>query len=376
MRTGHKDPEPAKGSGSHTDGREKPVRSELVRGMKGVAATMMNRRRFLVTATTAFLTMASGCARVVNKVRSAAEEATAPAYVPIPAPAGAGGKADGPRPLRVAILSDVHLQPDDGAANNSKLVKAVADLRQLQPDLWITNGDIADHGAAAEHEAFKRIMKKAGKPEQLLMTTGNHEFYDMDTTDDVSVKRFTDAYGQPKPYSNRVVGDVHFVMIADEQWKTAPEHKDWCWITPAQLKWLDQVLTEHKEKFTIVFMHQPLNETVYGSNGANAFGGSNAAKELRALVSKHKQIKLWFSGHTHRPVQMDQQVMKQGQTTFLGLGSIAYLVQPKSGGGIGRDTDAAQTRYLEIFPDKVVVRACDHAARRWMDELDLTIPRA
>jgi hypothetical protein len=208
----------------------------------------------------------------------------------------------------------------------------------------------------------------------MLVTTGNHEFYDMQTTDDVSVKRFTDAFGQPHPYSSAVLGGIHFVMIADEQWKTATYQKDWCWITPEQLKWLDQVLEQHKALFTVLFMHQPLNETVSGSQGANAFGGTNAKQELRDLLAKHPQIKLWFSGHTHRRCEATGQVVQQGQTTFVGLGSTAY--QLGTGAGRGRDVNACQSRLLEIYPDKVRVRTRDHAAAAWQDDLELNIARS
>ncbi|HEY3367487.1 MAG TPA: metallophosphoesterase [Symbiobacteriaceae bacterium] len=334
---------------------------------------MLDRRRFLIAAGSILAASAFGCARVLP---GGAPLASSGKSGPGP---GAGGvppvpEPGAPAPFRVALFSDVHLQPGSGEMQNTKLQNAVNDYGALKPDLWLTDGDIADHGAGAEHEAFRAIIDRVAKPGHFLVTTGNHEFYDMKTTDDVSVRRFTEAYGLPKPYSSKVIGGVHFVMLADEQWQTAPYQKDWCWITPEQLRWFEQVLTEHRDSFTVVCMHQPLNDTVAASQGPRAFGSSNFGPELHELRRKNPQVKLWFSGHTHRALQAQGQVVQQEQTTFAALGSTAYLLQ--TGAGVGRDPDASQSRFMEIYPDKVVIRARDHAARAWMDQLELTVPRA
>jgi 3',5'-cyclic-AMP phosphodiesterase len=333
---------------------------------------MMNRRRFLATAGTILTAIATGCSRMLPGGDSKQEPSPGLALPP--------ADAAEPRPFRVALLSDVHIQPADSSlagAINGKLRKAVGELKALEPDLWVTNGDIADHGVSAEHEAFKQIMAGVVQSDRLLVTTGNHEFYDMETTDDVSLRRFKEAFGKETPYSSHVFGDTHFVMLADEQWKTAPDHKDWCWITPEQIHWFERVLAEHRDKLTCVFMHQPLNETVASSQGAGAFGSTNMAKEIYDLLGKNPQVKLWFSGHTHRALQVEGQVVKKGETTFVALGSTIYLLVPPSAPGerFKRDSDASQTRVMDIFPDKVVIRARDHAAGRWMDDLTVTMKR-
>lgn len=321
---------------------------------------MINRRRFLAAASTMLTAMVTGCAGSFS-------------LQPGPRDPAEPGR---PRPFRVALLSDVHAQSSDGQVNG-KLRKAVADLKPLAPDLWVANGDIADHGLPAEFEAFKQIMAGAVSPDRLVVTTGNHEFYDMETTDDVSLSRFREAFGVQTPYSSRVVNGVHFVMLADEQWKTAPYKKDWCWITPEQLRWFEQVLAAHRDKFTCVFMHQPLNETVASSYGENAFGGTNAAAELYALLKQNPQVRLWFSGHTHRALNVENQVVSKEHTTFVALGSTIYLLSPpdQAGARFKRDTGASQSRVMDIYPDKVVIHARDHTGGEWMEELKVIVAR-
>ncbi|MGE5672363.1 MAG: hypothetical protein ACM3XM_00550, partial [Mycobacterium leprae] len=65
---------------------------------------------------------------------------------------------------------------------------------------------------------------------------------------------------------------------------------------------------------------------------------------------------------------------KKGQTTFMGLGSTIYQLQ-QSPGHFGRDTEASQSRLMEVYADRVVVRSRDHTEGRWMDELTVTIQR-
>lgn len=333
----------------------------------------MDRRQFLTAAGMVLMASVAGCAR---------DQAGLPDVEEAEGPLGPDSTAEPTeeRPYRIALLSDVHVQPADSVmarAVNVKLEKAVADLQKVKPDRWLANGDIADRGLTSEFEAFKKIMSKVTKPGRLLVNTGNHEFYDMQTTDDLSLERFRKAFGLKTPYSNHIIAGLHVVMLAQEQWKTAPYKPDWCWITPEQMTWFETVLDEHKERFTVVCMHQPLNETVTGSVGEGAFGGTNMAEQIYALLERHPQVRLWFSGHTHRRVEADGQVVVKKQTTFVGLGSTFYQISPSTTPGqrFKRDSDASQSRLLEIYPDRVVVRARDHVAGHWLDDLALAIPR-
>jgi Icc protein len=339
---------------------------------------LINRRQFLASAGSVLMAMATGCART-PLLRGAASAnlgagvALAPEPEPLPPPDPVAA-----RPFRVALLSDPHLQAQGAYLSetiNPKLSQAVADFRRMTPDLWVTNGDIADHGLPSEYDVFKQIMGRVTRPDRLLTTTGNHEFYDLHTTDDVAVSRFKQAFGVAQPYSSKVYGNVHFVMLADEQWKSAPYNPDWCWITPSQLRWFERVLAEYRNKLTVVFMHQPLNETVLGSVGPNNFAGANVAPELYEILRQNTQIKLWFSGHTHRRLDLPDQVVRKAHTTFVALGSTIYMLAPQAGGQLLRQPDASQSRMLDIYPDKVVIGTRDHAARTWLQDLTVTVQR-
>lgn len=338
---------------------------------------MFNRRQFLITAATVLATV-TGCARALRRSTPAPNHPDQEAH------------AEGPRPLlKVALLSDPHTVASDAPTArgiNGKLAEAVADYRTMKPDLWLVNGDITDRGKAAEYDAFKQIMAKVAKPEQWLVNTGNHDFYDPDASDEEELRRFKEAFGLSTPYSNRVVGDLHIVMLADERWKTAPGHREWAWLNPEQLQWFEKVLQEHKDKWTVVCLHQPLQETVFWSHGrSNTFAGCGQAAELRAILKQNPQVKLWLSGHTHMGAEVPGNVVQQQGVTFVGLGSTFYqFVKSESPedqggwpsvGGFKKDFGANQSRWLEVWPDKVVIRARDHVKKVWMDAYQVELPR-
>lgn len=290
----------------------------------------------------------------------------------MPEPGHAGPPSPAPgEPLRLALLSDTHTQSltsPQAVPVNGKLIRAVADLRPFKPDLWVCNGDISDHGYVGEHAAFKEIMATVTRPHRLLVATGNHEFYDREASDDEALARFRRAFGQEQPYSSRVFGSVHIVMLGDEQWKTAPRNPDWAWISAGQLRWFDQVLAQHRDKFTAVFLHQPMPDTVLWTGG----GASVAqGKELRAILSRNPQVRLWFSGHTHQPVDVPGQAVTREKTTFIALGSTFYLFALSS----TPDFAASQSRMLELYPDRAVVRARDHVRQRWLSDHDVIVQR-
>lgn len=335
---------------------------------------MLNRRQFIIGAG-AVLATATGCSRVRMKLPASGESIQA--------------EGEGPQPFRVALLSDPHIVESDSlvaVAVNGKFSRAVAEYKPLRPDLWVVNGDIADTGKAGQLAAFKQIMGGVARPEQLLVTTGNHEFYDKAASDDEELTRFREAFGLKTPYSSRVAGGIHLVMLADEQYKTAPKNREWAWLTPEQLRWFEQVLAEHRDKFTVVCMHQPLQETVYWSHGDNDFAGCGQFTELQGILSRNPQIRLWFSGHTHMGAAIAGNASRRDGVAFVGLGSTFYQYAPSDapedkgdwpdGRGFRQDLGASESRLLEVWPDRVVLRARDHARQRWLAPQEITIDRS
>ena len=344
---------------------------------------MATRRQFLALGTTVVAGVVLGWGRRAGGpgLPGEAQAAQVGAADPLPLPEpGARTDANPERPLVIALLSDTHTQPADGyfaRTINAKIGQALVDLQQFQPDLWIVDGDVTDHGLPGEYAAFGDLVRRGGIGDRLLVSAGNHEFYAAAASDLECRRRFREAFGLPETYCNHVHGGLHFVMLADEQYKSAPRNPDWAWITPEQLRWFERVLTEHRDRFTIVSLHQPLQETVAGTWADDGFAGSGQAAELRAIWRRNPQIRLWLSGHTHYRLELAGQVDWQRRTLFAALGSTCYQYVTAAGAApSGRiDRSASQSRVLEVWSDRAVLRARDHEAGRWLDDLAVTIPR-
>jgi Icc protein len=318
------------------------------------------RRRDFLTATAAAATaILTGCTK------------------PLPAPGPAPEEESGPRPVRVILLSDPHTQDGRFSLTAGKLRDALNEYKALKPDLLLVNGDVTDRGLVGEYETFFGAVKSVlGERMPIALTTGNHEFYDKEATDETEIARFLKASGQKTPYSALKVAGVHFVLLATEMWKTAPKNPDWAWLSQAQLDWFKQTLAANRDLFTVVLLHQPLQDTLLWSHGNNDFAGSGQVAELKAILAQNPQVKLWLSGHTHQRIEAEAPKVQIGQTRFLGLGSTAYQIYlDENGQARKRDWEASQSRLMEIWPDRIEIKARDHQAKQWIEQVALTLPK-
>lgn len=321
----------------------------------------MRRRDFLKATAVTATAILTGCAKTLPfpQVQAVAVET-------------------GPRPVRVLLISDPHTQDGQGGTA-AKLRAALHDYKALRPDLLIVNGDVTNTGHMAEYDSFfEAVHAVLGRQMPIALTTGNHEFYDKQATDAQEIGRFLKASGQKTPYSALKVAGVQFILLADEMWKEAPKNPDWAWLSKKQLAWFEATLEANRHIFTVVLLHQPLQNTLLWTQGGNTFAGSGQVNELKAILAKHPQVKLWFSGHTHQRLEAEPKKVEIGTTRFLGLGSTAYqLYYDESEGSwpYRRDWDASQSRLLEIWPDRIDVLARDHQHERWLDDLAVSLPK-
>ena len=288
--------------------------------------------------------------------------------------------------LVIALLSDTHVQDPAGAPAaagvNGKLGNALADLTSLRPDLYLFNGDVSDNGLPGEYAAFHDVVRQAVPDAALAVTTGNHEFYDSSLSDQEVLSRFCEQFGYDRPYSSLVLGDVHLVLLADEMRGRAPRNPEWAWLGQEQVRWFRRVLKEHRHLDTVVCLHQSLPDTVAWSYGNNSFNGCGQATELRGILRENPQVKLWLSGHTHLPLETEGQVHQDGGVTFAALGSTFYQFKLAEGtdpsrprGGWTKDFAASQNRVLEVYPERLILRAWDHRRRAWLEDLTVEVPR-
>ena len=171
-----------------------------------------------------------------------------------------------------------------------QLVKAVDHLNSIDPplDMAVVSGDLANHGKEEDYLRVKSELDRLKFPYFIVM--GNHD------------QRETLV---------KVFGDHQYLVTDDDFIQYTIEDKPIRIITldtlepgshrgllcEARVKWLEEKLSEQKERPTLIFMHHPPFDTgmPYPDNL-----GMNRKKEFGEVIAAHSQIEAIASGHTHR----------------------------------------------------------------------------
>lgn len=249
--------------------------------------------------------------------------------------------AAGDVPIRLAVAGDV----GTGGAAEQATADAINRIEEFgEYDALLLLGDNAyPSGDPAELKAkvldpFADVLDGGT---QLLPVLGNHD----DGFGDEQVA----AFGLPGRWYSTVVGDVLIVSLDSNR----PGDID-------QLKWLDETLTERRQRWTIVEMHHP----------PYSGGWHGSDRDVRAafgpLFERHR-VDLVLTGHDH-DYQRTQQI---SGVTYVVSGAAAK----RRAANLADFTEVAMSRYhftdITIWNDRLVLRAVDQNGRVF-DEATLT----
>lgn len=294
--------------------------------------------------------------------------------------------------LTFPVLSDVHVQETD-LRSQRKFRAALDDLAAAAPgaDAMVINGDLTN-GHPADYNRLRQVVREAGSvPQRLFYTIGNHEFYQAwfdgkgafnpkgfpnGETNDSAVERFLALTGQDHVYYDAWVNGYHLIMLGSEGYlHGSPDTSDDAFLSEKQLQWLQRELREDKSpgKPVFVFLHQPLPHTVSGSMMNGAQRSVVQHERLRAILSDHSEVIL-FTGHTHRTLRDPRMMVRE---TFTMVNSSA-VIQPESGGDAVLRPEESEALFVEVYEDKVLIRARDLYRKRWMPDLlkSVSVPRS
>jgi 3',5'-cyclic AMP phosphodiesterase CpdA len=342
----------------------------------------MNRRDFLKWVTAATITSASVLFGIPEVVLSPIKQVLPVTKRPVMAR---------DKGIHIAVLSDLHIQDPQRSKEavhyNGKAKQAIEDVLSLYPDRIVIVGDIVHHGFQSEYQEANRLFQSIrNKGIPLYVSMGNHEYYDTKKSNEQARMLFLQEFGLIQPYQSIVKDDVHLVLLSTEGLEGSGHSRDWARIGNEQLDWFASVLQQHQEKTTLVFLHQPLNDTVEQSQYQDWIARTAQTDKLLAIASRHPQIKCWFSGHTHAPLQNRNQIVYRHGIWFVGGASTFYTndIQPateaQTGPTLGQrfkkklDFQASQSRFVSVYQDKILIQARDHQKRQWIKELEHTIP--
>lgn len=245
-----------------------------------------------------------------------------------------GGPGDGPAALTLALISDVHMLPNDVA--RSGLRRALDHIRRQQPAVQaILNAgdsilDALESPAAeveAEWDAFVQVMQ-AGTDLPVYHLIGNHDVWgwglaDPSLEDDPRYGKgwAVEALGLAGPYSAFELGEWQFFALdsthrptldADEPHGDIPYTGR---LDDTQFEWLSQQLAQSDPDRPVgLLSHIPILSAGELQDGDNEATGNWLvpgawihidARRLVELFHQHPNVRLCLSGHSHQHERLE-----------------------------------------------------------------------
>jgi 3',5'-cyclic AMP phosphodiesterase CpdA len=280
-----------------------------------------------------------------------------------------GTKSNAPDSLKlqIAVISDVHI---GGEREVSKLTQALKDYGKTTPNYNVLAvvGDLTNHGLDTQYDSFMKTLNNNIRPSaEKILAMGNHEYFEGKNwpkpglTDKILMDRFIKKTGMPGVYYDKWIKGYHFITLGGEQSRISnPDNGDYAVISEAQYSWLENTLPIglDPKKPIFVFLHQPLDDTVYGSH----FWGAGL-KDMRLfnILSRYPQVIL-FSGHSHCILTNPKTVYQEG-FTMVNTASTAYTWS--------EDTDKAlpysQGILVNVYDNMVEIKAREFTNSTWIN---------
>jgi glucan-binding YG repeat protein len=280
--------------------------------------------------------------------------------------------------MRLTVISDVHVN----STEDTKLIRALRDLNSSAPDYdaIAVVGDMTEYGIVEEYQAFNSIFQENKlRSAEEFMVMGNHEYFEKyyhkesTVSDEELQSRFASSLNVPGIYYDKWINGYHFIALSGEKSahtmlaeSSMPGDIDSAFISDTQYEWLEETLAldADEDKPIFLFLHQPLENTVYGSIRWNA-----GLKDTRLidLLRNYPQVIL-FSGHSHYILNHPKSIYQDG-FTMVNTSSISYTWYEG-----GRIPDLSQGYVIEVFDDRVEFKAREFSSQTWINTTQIPIP--
>jgi len=256
----------------------------------------------------------------------------------------------------VHCVGDLHA----GAITAVRMDAVRRDIEGLRaPALHLQIGDATEHGTAAHDKLALGFLERLPGP--WVTALGNHDILHNDRR----VADWARAYGQRSQNFTVDLGFVLVVAIGPDQSEPGGRAGR---LSAATLSFLDRQL-KGAGKDCWIACHWPLLRTVMGDprlhfTSAMAAFHAKPDEQIRELLRRHANAKLWISGHTHSPLSAPGLIKR----TPLGPRRSIVAINTSSLLGIGKRRNPRAplcSLYLTHRPGRIEIRCRDHRARQW-----------
>lgn len=264
--------------------------------------------------------------------------------------------------MQFPVLSDVHIGTD---FHKERFKKALNDVKMIAPNYnaIVLLGDNTNMGTEQEYVDFNSIMQTyANKEAEKIFAIGNHDYFEgiylSPYFDPLKYqKRFTEMTGVPGLYYDKWIHGYHFITLGSEGFPDGDDDDDHVLMSDQQYNWLEETIGQEADpaKPIFVFLHQPIDNTVYGSE---EWGAGFTDTRLSDMLKNYPQVIL-FSGHTHYLLQHPRTIFQDG-FTMVNAGSVAYGYTDLGYPG------TSQGLLVNVYSDRVEIKA-----REFTDNSDI-----
>ncbi len=256
----------------------------------------------------------------------------------------------------VHCIGDLHA----GAITRVRMEALSGDIERLGPPaLHVQVGDATEGGREHEDGLARAFLDDL--PGQWVSALGNHDILHNDRT----VADWASAYDQSSQNFTVELDFVRVIVIGPD--RNEPGRRAGR-LSGATLSFLEREL-ESTDADCWVVCHWPLLRTVMGdprlhfTSAMEAFHAKPDAG-IRKLLARHRNAKVWISGHTHSPLSAPGLIKR----TRLAPKRSIVAVNASALVGIGKRRDPRAplcSVYLTHRPGFLEVRSRDHRAGAW-----------
>lgn len=271
--------------------------------------------------------------------------------------------------LQIPVMSDIHISNQD---QEDRFKKALEDYKVIAPDYKAIAlvGDITNQGSLEQYNNFMKILEENSYDNsEKIIAMGNHEYGEIwnnpNADDSVYLNRFAENTKESNVYFDSWVSGYHFIVLGGE--KLGSSNGDEAVISDAQYDWLEKTIAvdADQNKPIFVFLHQPLPNTVYGSEYWNS---TLTDGRLAGILKKYPQTIL-FSGHSHNLLNHPRTVYQDG-FTMVNTGAVAYTWY---NGGYG-PSSYSQGLLVNVYKDRVEIKAREFSNGTWINTFEIKTP--
>ena len=309
------------------------------------SAIVLNRRRFLATATAGTGLAWAGRLACADKARPIA---------PPPRHDPEAPYVDEDN-LVVVLMGDPQLHMNPRSLEHAQT--AMKDLAELPHDFLAVLGDLVQNKAEYFADYDRLILQAATKP--VYSIGGNAEL-------GAGLDAYQACSGLPLYYDVYRRG-IRFIFTSVTGVTGPKTHI--CNLGPQQLAWLEKELASDTQSTTVIMFHAPVFETTWRSEDREAlpFPGSMYMKEsarMRELLAKYPNIKIYAHGHLHHAYGVRDDF---GRGEYCLEDGVLHI-------SVGATTNNRGSSVLYIAKDKIVAKVRDHGKTAWRDEFEYTLP--